>query len=178
MSRLKKDGHDESAALRRAHVEIAGLHELTVGALQARWRQVFGEPARSRNKAYLIKRLAYRLQEKATHGLTERAKQRIEELAKDAPIRRRQSRAQAAKERAASVAGARAVEAGPRDARLPAVGELIRKTHGGKEHLVRVRDDGFEYRGRVYRSLSAVAKQITGTVWNGWTFFGLKARAA
>jgi len=44
----------------------------------------------------------------------------------------------------------------------------------GVEHVVTVRGDGFEYQGRPFTSLSAVARQITGTRWNGWTFFGLK----
>ena len=52
----------------------------------------------------------------------------------------------------------------------------VREFHGLVEHVVTVRRDDFEFEGRPYQSLSAIARQITGTRWNGWTFFGLRAR--
>ena len=164
--------------MKRAEAEIADLHHMTVGLLQVKWQQVFKEPSTSRNKQYLIKRIAYRLQEIAEGGLSERAKKRIAELAKDAPIRRRQPRTKPASAVASPKASAPTTTTETRDPRLPPVGTTIRKMHGKTEHRVRVHDGDFEYGGRRYTSLSAVAKKITGTVWNGWTFFGLKAREA
>ena len=57
--------------------------------------------------------------------------------------------------------------------RLPLAGSLLMKDYKGRTILVRVLDHGFEYDGRKFTSLSAIAQDITGTKWNGWTFFGL-----
>lgn len=64
----------------------------------------------------------------------------------------------------------------PRDPRLPEPGEVLVKKHKGVEHEVRVLDDGFEYQGERYSSLSKIARAITGTTWNGYLFFGLTRR--
>ena len=66
--------------MRAAEAEIADLDHMPVGLLQVKWQQVFKEKAKSRNKRYLIKRIAYRIQELAEGGRSERAKKRIEEL--------------------------------------------------------------------------------------------------
>jgi len=58
----------------------------------------------------------------------------------------------------------------------PLAGTRLIREWQGVEHCVTVRDDGYEYQGRPYKSLSAVARAITGTRWNGWLFFGLKNR--
>lgn len=63
----------------------------------------------------------------------------------------------------------------PRDPRLPAPGVAIHKQYKGRNYLVTVLDKGFEYEGACYKSLSAVANEITGSHWNGFEFFGLKA---
>jgi hypothetical protein len=60
-----------------------------------------------------------------------------------------------------------------RDARLPGIGSVLTKEHRGKTHKVLVMEDGFEFEGQRHRSLSAIAKRITGTAWNGFLFFGL-----
>jgi len=166
--------------MRAAEAEISDLDHMTVGLLQVKWQQVFKESAKSRNKRYLIKRIAYRIQELVDGGLSERAKRRIEELAKDAPLRQRAPRAKAGtKESAAATPTKTAVELkAARDPRLPPVGSTIRKMHKNTEHVVRVRADGFEYRERKYTSLSAIAKVISGQVWNGFGFFGLLAKKA
>ena len=62
------------------------------------------------------------------------------------------------------------------DPRLPAVGEFLTKTYKGAEYQVQVLEDGFEFNGRHYRSLSRIAREFTNTVWNGFLFFGLTAR--
>jgi hypothetical protein len=63
--------------------------------------------------------------------------------------------------------------AGNRDPRLPPAGTELRRTFDGAEHIVNVLDDGFMFRGKQYRSLSLIAREITGTRWNGYGFFGL-----
>lgn len=63
-----------------------------------------------------------------------------------------------------------------RDSRMPSVGTVLRRNVDGREHLVVVEEAGFRYEGGVYRSLSAVAKVIMGTSWNGFVFFGLGER--
>ena len=70
----------------------------------------------------------------------------------------------------------RAKGARKRDPRLPAPGTLLKRTFGKKEHAVRVLEDGFKYNDKPYRSLSAIAREITGTSWNGFGFFGLLAK--
>jgi len=155
--------------------QIAALEKMTTGELATRYADVFGEPTRSRNKSYLKKKVAYRIQEIAEGGLSARARDRIEELAADAPIRHRQRRvAEPASENAAPD-GSNPEQKG-RDPRLPAVGEVLVKVHRGVEHQVSMLDGGFEYQGERYTSLSKIAKVITGTNWNGFLFFGLTQR--
>jgi len=144
--------------------EIIALRKLSVGELRARWLELFGEETKSRNRDYLFKRLAYRVQERRYGGLTEEARARAEALAEKAPIRR-QLPAGAAEELARA--------AKPRDPRLPPPGTVLRRAHGGVEHEVTVLDEGFEYRGEQFKSLSVVATKIAGTKWNGFAFFGL-----
>ena len=67
----------------------------------------------------------------------------------------------------------RAHEPKQRDARLPAPGTVIEREHDGKTIKVTVLDDGFRYGSQTYRSLSAIAKEVTGTSWNGLLFFRL-----
>ncbi len=64
-----------------------------------------------------------------------------------------------------------------RDARLPRPGGVLTRTFQGKEIKVQVLDAGFGYEGKTWRSLSAIAKAVTGTSWNGFLFFGLQTRA-
>ncbi len=145
--------------------QIAGLRKLTVGGLREKYKELFGEESASRNKTYLFKRLAYRIQEKKYGGLSERAKKRAEELAKTTPIRRGRL--------------GKTVEVVPeRDPRLPAPGSLLKRTFGKHEHVVKVLKEGFEFKGKNYGSLSAIAREITKTSWNGFTFFGLKKESA
>jgi hypothetical protein len=155
--------------------QLAALGHMTVGELRERYQEVYGEPTRSRNKDYLRKQVAWRIQELAEGGLSERALARIEELARDGvgPETWGTRRARLAAMRLPGT-DARSY----RDERLPAVGSVITRKHKGVEHLVAVREDGFEHEGRVYTSLSQVAQAITGTHWNGYLFFGLTARKA
>ena len=154
-----------SAAMTR---RLAALADMSVGELAAEYREVFGEPTRSRNKGYLRKKVAWRVQELAEGGLSERARSRIEELNADAPA---QWRGRGQRRKAAS----RSVDPA-RDPRLPDPGIVLTREYQGVDHEVTVLDEGFEYQGERYRSLSKVAREITDTNWNGFLFFGLQRR--
>ncbi len=140
--------------------EVARLEKMSVGQLAQCFEQVFGEQCRSRHKRYLIRRIAWRIQANAEGGLSERARQRAEELANDAEIRVTPPR-QKQDDRDAH------------DPRLPPPGSWIEREYKGRTVRVLVIGDGFEYEGQRFRSLSAIAKAVTGTHINGYLFFRL-----
>ncbi len=150
--------------LPNAPAQMAALDRMSVDELAEKFRELYGEPTRTRNKPYLRKRLMWRIQELSEGGLSLRARAKIDELSDEFPERWRMRQAASSGIPAPSV-----------DSRLPAPGCTIEKTHDGTLHRVTVLEDGFEYQGEAFRSLSAIAKRITGTNWNGFTFFGLKA---
>lgn len=151
--------------------ELARLEKMSVNQLAMRFEEVFGEECRSRHKRYLIRRIAWRLQANAEGGLTQRARQRAEELADEAEIRVTPPRSKKEKTEDESPATIK-MEAG-RDPRLPPPGNWIEREYKGQMLRVLVIADGFEYEGERYRSLSAVAKAITGSHVNGFQFFRL-----
>jgi hypothetical protein len=140
--------------------KVAALKAARTIDLKQQWRELFGTEPPLYNRRFLESRLAYRIQELAYGGLKPETIARLEAIAEDLdggdPDRRRR---RAAQDR--PIAGTR----------------LIREWRG-VEHCVTVRDEDFEYQGRPYKSLSAVARAITGTRWNGLTFFGLKNQRA
>jgi hypothetical protein len=152
--------------------EIAALGRMTAAELRRQHAGLFGEPARSGNWQWLFRRCAWRVQALAEGDLSERARKRAAELARDADIRVRPPRETPPP---ATVTGPAATAAFriPRDARLPMPGAVIRRIFKGHEYLVMVLPDGFEYDGQVYKSLSAVVHAITGCHWNGYHFFGM-----
>lgn len=155
--------------------QLAALRSMTVAQLRERYLEVTGEPTRSRNKDWLFKKIAWRIQELAEGGLSEQALASIDELAGDAPVRWRQRRSQAsAPTLEGDATDAQAAE--PRDPRLPPAGTVLTRDYKGVEHKLTVLDDGFEYRGERHASLSKLAKDITGTNWNGFLFWGLQQR--
>lgn len=160
----------ERSAAADLGAQLAALDKLTVAELVEKYREVYGVPTRTRNKDYLRKRVAWRIQELAEGGLSEKALARIEQLAPEAPARWRTP--------VSAADAAPAIEAitPQRDPRLPPVGSILHRTHGGVDHQVTVLDDGFEYLGERYAFLSRVARAIAGTPWNGFLFFGLKRR--
>jgi hypothetical protein len=147
--------------------QIAELKKLKTGELRKKYLEVFGEETRSSNKAYLFKRIAYRLQEKKYGGLSDPAKRHAEELAKDAPIRRRPDL------RGMDATAPASKPARERDPRVPAPGTALKAEHKGTVYTAKVLPDGFEHEGKRYRSLSAIAKEITKCSWNGFAFFNL-----
>ncbi len=163
----------DTTVIRRIHV----LRRMSVAELRAEWERLYGEPTRSRNRDYLFRRLAWRVQETEHGGLSDRARARIEELAPDSLTRARTPRE--ALDAAVAVIQPKPVDraSGPkRDPRLPAPGTVITRTYRGRELRLLVLDDGFELDGVHYRSLSEAARAVTGSRWNGLLFFGLTER--
>ena len=152
--------------------QVGALQRMTVGELQAEWLRLNGEPTRSRNRTYLWRRLAWRLQERRLGGLSDRAKSRVAELAPDIYPRGRAPAGVIERAEVATVEPRRPT----RDPRLPSPGTVITRQYHGSEVRVLTLHDGFEWEGRRYGSLSAVARAVTGQHWNGRLFFGLTER--
>ncbi len=152
--------------------EVAALKRRTVGELRARYADVFGEETNARHKQWLVRRIAWRMQAQAEGDLSERARQRAAELANDADLRT--SAPKAAKPTSTppqhTTSTTLRVAA---DQRLPMAGTIITRQYKGRTLEVRVLPKGFEFEGEVLKSLSAVAKKITGTHCNGYYFFRL-----
>lgn len=160
---------------------IDELEGMGAAALRERYEAVFGEPSRSGNRRWLIRRIAWRLQALAEGGLSERAQRRAEELSRDEDLRVRPPRDLARHDLKARLAAPPAASPMPnRDARLPIPGAVLVREFKGVEHRVAVLPNGFELQtdrgGETYRSLSAVAHAISGSHWNGFHFFGLGKR--
>ena len=150
---------------------VKTLNRMTVTQLRDRYAEVFGEAARSFNKQHLVKRITWRLQAMHEGDLSERARRRARELANDADLRIRPPAAPVeASDIGTTVTSPFRVEA---DDRLPMAGTLLKRQYKGRTVQVRVLPQGFEFDGEVFRSLSAVARKITGAHWNGFHFFGL-----
>lgn len=152
--------------------EVARLEKMSVNQLAKRFEEVFGEECRSRHKRYLVRRIAWRLQANAEGGLTDRARQRAEELADDAEIRVTPPREKKKSSNDEPAVATIPVVSG-RDTRLPPPGNWIERDYKGRTIRVLVVADGFEFEGTRYKSLSAIAKAVTGSHMNGFLFFRL-----
>ena len=150
--------------------EIAALKQMTVPELRQKYEEVFGEPTRAGNKDFLFKRIAWRIQSLAEGDLSERARRRAEMLARDADLRTTAPRTPLASPGGNGVNDAKPAPS-LADERVPPPGTVLTRLYRGQAYHVVVRDDGFEYDGQVFRSLSAIAKLITGSHWNGLLFF-------
>jgi hypothetical protein len=149
--------------------EVAALRRLTVKQLQVRYAELFGEATRCHNRDWLVKRLVWRVQALAEGDLSERARRRAEELARDADLR---TTIPAIRTEASKQVTERSVRF-ESDDRLPPPGTILTRAYKGDTVHVQVLSNGFEYDGQVYGSLSAVAKAITGSHCNGYLFFRL-----
>jgi hypothetical protein len=161
-----------STAVRQA---IEALRHMTVGQLKEKYLEVFGESSRSNHKQFLFRRIAWRIQANAWGGLSERARRRALEIADDSDLRIRAPRNFLKGE----LDETRTVDvhvAPTGDPRLPMAGSDLVRRYRGNDIVVRVRQDGFEYAGQVYRSLSSAVRAATGTPWNGFAFFGLGSK--
>ena len=134
--------------------EIGSLSTLGSKALKDKWRTLYGvEPPRQISRTLMLRALAYRIQEKSLGGLKPATRRLLTQFAHDS-----------AAARTPVAAPSRTVQPG---------GVLVREWRG-ISHQVSVLEKGFRFRGRHYRSLSEVAREITGTRWSGPLFFGLK----
>jgi Protein of unknown function (DUF2924) len=150
--------------------EIEHLRLETNKALKSRYLDLFGEPSRSSNHAHLLRRIAWRLQALSEGDLSQRARDRAATLAVDVDLRLYAPRK--FWRQLAEPAGA------VRDPRLPAVGTRLERQYHGQTIVVKVLAVGFEYDGKSYESLSSIASSVTGTRWNGFSFFGLNKKGA
>jgi DUF2924 family protein len=151
------------------------LRDLKIVALRREYRELFGEDSRSSNRQFLLRRLLWRLQANAEGDLSERARRRAAEIVKDADLRTRAPKGFSPQD--ALTSHAWPDRSRPRrDSRLPASGTLLTRRLADRQIVVKVLEEGFEYESRRYRSLSAIAREVTGTRWNGLLFFGLTER--
>jgi len=156
--------------------ELKSLGSMTVAELRDKYVEVFGEETRSRHRIHLIRRIIWRMQANEYGGLSERARRRAEEIADDSDLRMIAPKKMDRVGKGITHVGRLP---GVRDSRLPMPGCVITREYGGVVHRVMVRHEGFEYGGERYGSLSAVAKEITGSHWNGYDFFQMgKKRVA
>ncbi len=150
--------------------EVAALRKLPLRELRARYAEAFGETTNANNKAWLLKRIAWRLQANAEGDLSERARLRAAELANDSDLRLSPPKPKAdPPEARVHIAQ---LPVAPAD-RLPPPGTVLARPYKGETLRVTVLADGFEYEGERYKSLSAVPKAITGQHCNGFLFFRL-----
>ncbi len=138
--------------------QLAALKGAPAEVLKARWRELFDTDPPAFNRRFLEARLSYRIQELAYGGLSRETLERLRAMAK------RYASRDAAERKAHPV-------------QRPIAGTRLIREYQGVEHCVTVRADDFEYLGRPYKSLSSIAREITGTKWNGLVFFGLKRHA-
>ncbi|MBN2293907.1 MAG: DUF2924 domain-containing protein [Pirellulales bacterium] len=152
--------------------EVAALQRMTVRELRIRYTEAFGEETRAGNKAWLVKRITWRMQSLEEGDISQRARQRAAELANDADVR-----LSPPKPKPASVASTSSTKTATLvvkgDNRLPPPGTIITREYKGQSLQVKVLPKGFEYQGEVYKSLTAVAKAITGQHCSGYHFFRL-----
>ena len=136
---------------------LAALKTTPTAELRKQWEALFETPPPRYNRRFLESRLAYRIQELAYGGLKPETVKRLEALGEQ-------------------LDGGNIVLRRIRGDDKPMAGTRLIREYGGVEHTVTVLHDGYEWQGRPYQSLSAIARAITGTRWNGWVFFGLKNR--
>jgi hypothetical protein len=135
---------------------VAALKTTPTPGLKQQWRELFGKEPPPYNRRFLESRLAYRIQELAYGGLKMETVERLVALGEQ-------------------LDGGNVTVRRARVDDRPIAGTRLIREWQRIEHCVTVLQDGYEYSGRPYKSLSAVARAITGTRWNGWVFFGLKS---
>jgi len=147
--------------------QVLALQKMNVAELRVEWEKVFGEPTKQRHRVYLWKRLARELQNDQLPKLTPEEEAKVDEyraIIRQMPPEKWFPGKQRGKAKGTKVAKGR---------RTPPPGSVIARDYKGHEIAVTVLDDGFEFGDQVFRSLSAIAREITGTSWNGYTFFHL-----
>lgn len=155
---------------------IEELRRLRMPALKEQYREVFGIETRSSHKQYLFRRIAWQLQVQLEGGLSERAVDRAAQIADDADLRSLGPKGFWSWPEQGPKVQTRPHSGTHRDGRLPKPGTMLTRRHKGRDIVVQVLDEGFEYQSRHYSSLSAIALVVTSTRWNGLLFFGLTER--
>ncbi len=146
--------------------QIARLQKMPVAELREEWKRLYdGEEPRVSNRVWLWKRLAWRVQELEYGGLSDAALQRLEELMPTAELVLRNP---PGKKQSPPASVERV-----RDRRIPQPGTVLLRRYKGQAIAVNVLENGFEWEGRQYRSLTAVAKEVTESHLNGLRFFHL-----
>lgn len=138
--------------------QIAGLPELPMTEIKSLWLKLFGSENPTHNRQFLERRIAYKLQEmefrKVGASTLDRNKRRIQAIVETGKVKKRD-----------------------REYRPMAGTVLTREYQGIKYQVTATADGQYDYEGRMYQSLSMIAREITGTRWSGPLFFGLKAPA-
>ena len=157
---------------------VSDLPRLNAAQLQAAHRLMFGAEHPVSNCQHLRRKIAWHLQAEKEGGLPESVRQHAIAIAREADLRVRiaDNLSRRLREIPLDMAVTTTVVQ-PRDARLPMPGSLIVKKYKDRTLVVKVLDSGFEFEGRRFTSLSAIAGEITGTRWNGFAFFGLDREA-
>src|SRR3990172_1788066 len=164
--------------MKKAHrltMDVQTVSKLDAAALHKLYRDLFGSDRPMPNAEHIRRKIAWHVQAQAEGGLPEAARQRALAIARNSKLRVRVCGNGCRRGQTASpMQHAVTTHVSPtNDSRLPMPGSLLVKDFKGRTIVVKVLDDGFEYDGRRFASLSAVAKEITGTKWNGFLFFGL-----
>ena len=146
---------ERAAADESVVMQLAALKRITVVELKTKWESLFGTPAPNNSRSYLELRLGYRIQELTLGGLSRETRRTLDLLAEEVEGK----------------VGRKSIIA---DSRNPVVGTRLVRECEGVEHTVTVMKDGFDLQGQKFKSLSAAARAITGTQWNGYRFFGLR----
>jgi len=154
---------------------IEELRGLNIAGLKQKYLVLFGAESKSSNKAFLFRRIAWKIQAQVEGGLSERALQRAAEIADEADLRVRAPKGFLPLATASAGWAADRSQV-PGDWRVPPPGTILTRRHGNREIVAKVLKKGFEFESRRYRSLSAIAREVTGTRWNGLLFFGLAER--
>ena len=147
--------------------EIMELKGLSLGELQNKYSELFeGKKAPSNNKVYLWRKIAYRMQELEYGSASVETQGKIQELiTKCDPVNNKSLRPD-------NASGDQTKKTRlSRDKRLPIPGTVVTKEYKGIMLQVKILEIGFEYNGKVYKSLTAIAKEVTGVHWNGYLFF-------
>lgn len=157
--------------------QIAVLDQMTTSDLAELYQELHGQPCRTRHRAYLIRKIAWRIQANAEGDLSERARKRAMELADDADVRVMAPKSMICPPQAGETTTVTRTVSMNHDPRLPPTGSAIVRKYKGQTIRAVVLEDGkgFEWNGERFRTLSSLAKKITGSHMNGFRFFRLGA---
>ena len=147
--------------------QIEGLSRMPQDELKALWRTLYGNEPPTYNRGFIANRLAYRIQEFTFGGLSDVARDKMRRILIEHGYDKTGIKNQTNKSKRR-----RATDD------MPILGTRLIREWKGVRHEVMVVPGGVEYQGRRYRSLSAVARVITGCSWNGRLFFGIEAGSA